>query len=395
MFRIAAGVFLSQLACMQWVVLFAAEAEGGADKGKVEVRLPEVRTSQLQVLPYFTVEGEKRESSLFKADREANDRLEVAPGLKVDQAAGTNAKWTWDLSSHFTPDATQTDLVRSRDCSRLAYRFDDGLFWTNLERSVELDYDLDPKGSDRSQQTAYRWGAGHRLHSIDWGMSLARQEKETFADDESATLREQWDKRVWMKLKATDYFRPMVALQRRDVIRPDDGDPLARADADGRLLSLSADGGWAETLRWRGSWQCEFIDDKAWAARSPGDGSVGERSALSTGLSWRPAASAPRLDLSFTKESGYETEQQYREKNQWALSASQQLTRAWGAQATAGILDESELGSHELRRWTAGVSSTYKLSSRAQLSGEYRYRQEEEDAVGIDTQFRVQLKMKW
>lgn len=391
------------LAQVVWLPLFllcAADTptsgESAPDKGKAEVKLPEVRTMDLRVLPYFSVEGEKNESPSLRVDRVENDRIDVAPRLKAERSAGTNANWTYDLSTHFTPDSTQTGLVRSRDQARAGYRFDDGLLWTNFEHDVCLDYGLEQDSKASHEQITDRWGAGHRFQYIDWGLSLARLGKESSQDGETSQLqREQWDESLWVKLKATEVFRPTVTLQRRDITRPGEVSNLSRPDADGDVLTLSADGAWTSRFSWRSSWQCEFINDEAWTPGSPAADQNGERSALSTGVSWRHSARAPSLDLSFTQESGYESEQQYRERSLWSLTAAQQLTRVWTAQANAGVADENELNGQELHRLTAGVSSTVRLSPRTQLSGEYRYRRDEKENSTSDKQFRLQLKMTW
>jgi hypothetical protein len=278
----------------------------------------------------------------------------------------------------------------------VAYRFDDGLFWTGFEHDLRMDYGLDGAEWERRDRSTDRLGTGQRFQYVDWGLSLNRLETEATKEDEaSRQTREQWDESLWLKLKATSLFRPTVTVLRRDVNRSEAVDDLGRADADGEALTLSADGAWNRTLSWRGTWQREFITDQDWAPSTASAVRDGERSTVSTGLAWRPSARAPSLDLSFTQESGNETEQQYREKSQWSLGAAQQLTASWQAQARAGVVDEDLLNGQELRRLTAGFSSTFRLSARAQLSGEYRYQQDEKDATTTDTQLRLQLKMKW
>jgi hypothetical protein len=110
---------------------------------------------------------------------------------------------------------------------------------------------------------------------------------------------------------------------------------------------------------------------------------------------WQPWRRAPRLDLVYAGEAGYETEERYREKSEWSVQAAQQLTSFWRARARAGVTDRLEPDGNEARLMTAGIATSFRLSHGTQLSGEYRYAQDETSELPPDAQFRFQLKMKW
>jgi len=383
--------------------LLSAETTVRKEKGEATVRLPHVRTTEWQVLPYFNVQGTKTMTTTFGVQHSERGHIDIAPGLRTVRSAGTNATWTSEISTHFMPDTTQSELVRGRDRARLGYRFDDGLFWTRFNQELQLDYDRtaeELRRLQRREQSKQGIQAGHRFRLVDWGLALDRKAQARRLVEERQLLREQWDERIWAKLTAVDLFRPSLAVARREVNLGREPKTLRRRDADSDILSVGADGTFGKGFAWHGSWTGEQVTGLEWDPRplpTPVYGNAPEwdHSMLKTGVMLWPWRSAPRLDLSFSQEAGYESERQYRERAEWSLRAAQQLTSGWQAQARAGLVDQSNLVGEEDRLMTAGVSTHFRLSHGTQLSGEYSYEQDEDREMPVDTQFRLQLKMKW
>lgn len=365
---------------------------GGREKGKAEVRLPGLRTIDWQVRPYFSVEGAKMPSTRFMVAQSGQENIDLALQLQIQTSAGTNARWSSDISLHFMPDESR-DLVQARDQAQFNYRFDDGLFWTGFDHTTRIDYDLDVDRAGQWEMTTDRFSAGQRFQTIDWGVQLDRQLKERCEN----TFRERADERVagkvWFTIRAADFLRPSLTLERHDIDQGPPPEDLRRVDGDGQVLTLSADGTLGDDLSWHGRFMGEQVSDPAWG---PVDGDrAWERTTLDTGVTWTPGHGVPRLNLSFTQEQGYETERRYQERSHWLLGASRQIMSGWQARAHAGFQDELDAAGRETKQMTAGIFTTLRLSPRAELSGEYRYAYEEKDMPVVGNQMRFQLKMQW
>jgi len=383
----------------------SAETTVRKEKGEATVRLPHVRTTEWQVLPYFNVQGAKTTSTTFGVQHSERGHIDIAPSLRTVRSAGTNATWTSEISTHFMPDTTQSELVRGRDRARLGYRFDDGLFWTRFNQELQLDYDRTVeklRRPQRREQSKQGFQAGHRFRLVDWGLALDRKEQSRRSAEEWKLLREEWDERIWAKLTAVDLFRPNLAVARRDVNLGWEPKTMRRLDADRDILTVGADGALGKGFAWHGRWTGEQVTGLEWDPRprpSPVEATATapawDHSLFKTGVMLWPWRSAPRLDLSFSQEAGYESERQYRERAEWSLRAAQQLTSGWQAQARAGWVDQSNMTGEEDRLMTAGVSTHFRLSHGTHLSGEYSYELDEDREMPVDTQFRLQFKMKW